>query len=192
MRPFALALAAALTMSQTAGAAPIDAHTARAMLYPEGTGVRMAINEQARLSETDEKTLRILVESNAFGYFGAIAFSPDEGLMTEALQGAFDFHDVNAASQAAIAACNAVRKPGTAPCIVAAQVFPQGYAPGRLELSQSASAALAGGANGGTALAASRASGAYGLGSGAEAGAAALAACNAKAPQKDCRVVIED
>ncbi len=204
MRPFARALvraaarpaamAAALTMSQMAAAAPIDGETARGMLYPEGTGARIALNGQAALSETDQKTLRILVETNGFGYFGAIAFSPDEGLMTEALQGAFDFHDVSAASAAAVAACNALRAPGTRPCIVAAQVFPDGYRAGRLEVSQSAGAAFAAqaGASGDTALAASRASGAFGLGTGAGAGAAALAACNAKAPKRDCRVVIEN
>lgn len=192
-RPLAAALATIVAFSQPASAAPLKGTDAQAMLF-SGEGVKVAINQGAGLSETDAKTLRILVESNGFNYYGAIAFSPDDGIMSESLQGAFNYHDVNNASRVAIAACNAAKKPASRPCIVGAQVFPSGYKPGRFQISQAATAEFGRylQTEGARALAISASTGGFGFGAGASAEAAALQACRKEAKRNDCRVVVKD
>jgi hypothetical protein len=158
-----------------------------------------AIAVSGALSPTDQeivkKTLELLEQqiNGPVKYYAAIAYSPDEGLLTEALQSAMNYHSVAAADAAAIAACNAARTAGTAPCQVAARVLPRGYEERPLTVSYDASAAFTKAyrrAKGPKAFAISETTGAYAIGAGAEA---AVAACGAS-PQApgDCRVVIAD
>jgi hypothetical protein len=158
-----------------------------------------AIAVSGALSATDQeivkKTLELLEQqiNGPVKYYAAIAYSPDEGLLTEALQSAMNYHSIAAADAAAIAACNAARTAGTAPCQIAARVLPRGYEQRALSVSYDASAAFTKAyrrAKGPKAFAISDSTGAYAIGAGAEA---AVAACQA-GPQApgDCRVVIVD
>lgn len=123
-------------------------------------------------------------------YYGAIAISPDEGMMVEATVAAANYHSVEAASVAATAECDAKRK-GETPCVVVAVIQPKGWKAKGLQLSSDATKGFKetyprkGGA-----LAVSQVSGAWGVGVGAEA---AIAACAAKSDKAtDCAVIIQD
>ncbi|MDF0600063.1 5-aminolevulic acid synthase [Psychromarinibacter sp. C21-152] len=192
MRLTLLSLAAALVLPALAAAQPIDGETAAPMLF--GDAVSVAVNPGAGLNEKDAEIVDILVRSNDFSYYGAIAFSPEEGLMSESLQGAFNFHDVQTASRAALAACSQAKQPGTEACVVAAQLFPRGYQPRTFQLSQDATAAFADYAesDGPKAIALSASTGAYGIGTGGDAQAQAVAECNAQAGARDCRIAVAD
>lgn len=126
-------------------------------------------------------------------YYGAIAVSPDEGLMSEATLAAANYHSVEAASVAALAGCDAARK-GAAPCVIVALVRPKGWEARPLQLSADATAAFRKEYDGkGAALAVSASTGTWGMAKGANAPAAALAACAAKlAGQDDCTVIVMD
>ena len=64
----------------------IDRLAAEGMLFGADTA-RVAVNPRAALSEEDEQMLRLLVESNEFTYYGAIAFAPGDGIVSPSLQG---------------------------------------------------------------------------------------------------------
>lgn len=122
-------------------------------------------------------------------WYGAIAISPEEGLMSEATVAAAKYNDVQTASKAALTDCNA-RKKGAADCVLAALIVPKGYEEGRsLQLSAEATEAFRTEYKRG-AFATSAATGAFGIGADT---AAAVAACQAKATTAvDCVVVIAD
>lgn len=126
-------------------------------------------------------------------YYSAIAYSPDEGLINEALQGALNFHSVGAAEDAALAACNALRKSGTGPCEIAARIAPKKYEPREFTLSAAATDGFRRAyrkLRGGKAFAISRSSGAWGMGSN---DADALKSCEKDAGSAaDCEIVIRD
>jgi hypothetical protein len=184
----ALALLPALASAQPKAGAAVEGQ-----LFDAG-GAALAVNKAAGLDAEARGMLETLVAANGFKYYGAIAFSPDEGLVSESLQGAFNYHDINAAAAAALSACGKAKKPASAGCILAAQILPRGYSPRGFQLSQDATAAFAGyrKAGQGGALAISPVSGAYGVARGAAAGPEALAACNAKAPRRDCVLAVRD
>lgn len=193
MRPVLLSLAAALVVPGLAAAQAITGETAKPMLF-SATGVNVAVNPGAGLNEKDAEVLDILVKTNDFKYYGAIAFSPDQGLMSESLQGAFNFHDIQAASRAALTACTRAKARGSAACVVAAQIFPRGYTSRSFQLSQDATAAFDNyeSVSEDKAIALSRATGAYGIGTGSDAEAEAVSKCNANANTRDCRIVVRD
>lgn len=189
------ALASAETFAQTTSA------EAERLLF-DVRGVAVAVSPE--LSAQDQATVRELVRQSErtatpFRYYASIAYSPDEGLLTEALQGAMNFHSPERADAAAIAACNAARKPGTRPCTIAGRVLPRGWEPRPLQLSFDATNAFERvyrRAASPKALAASPTGGAWGLGRGGDAAAAALADCNRQAgaagAPADCRVVLSE
>jgi hypothetical protein len=123
-------------------------------------------------------------------YYGAMAMSPDEGLMSESTVATANFHSVEAAGAAAVAQCND-KKTGASPCVVVAVVQPKGWKARALQLSSEATAGLqAGYPAAGGALAISAATGVWGMGQTAEA---ALGACaDTAAKPKDCAVVVEN
>lgn len=123
-------------------------------------------------------------------YYGAIAISPDEGLMVEATVAAANYHSIEAAAAAATADCDSKRKGATA-CVVVAYIQPKGWKPREVQLSNDATKGFKEGyPRKGGALAVSQLSGAWGVGEGAEA---AIAACAAKSPKAtDCTVIIAD
>lgn len=126
-------------------------------------------------------------------YYGAIAVSPDDGLLSEATIAAANYHSTGAASVNALGACDAARK-GKTPCVIVAVVRPEGWQTRPVQLSSEATAAFRKDYAGkGGALAVSANTGAWGMSSGDGAAAAALAACNSKlTDKKDCSVIISD
>ena len=79
-------------------------------------------------------------------FYGAIAIAPDRGLADPQTSIAVgNFHDVEAASDAARARCDAARDGEGADCVLVMQVRPAGWAPGQpLQLSAGAVEALRG------------------------------------------------
>lgn len=195
-------IAMALVTAGTAAAAqPVGQMQAERQLPPT-RGLALALSNQ--LSEQERAVVRAMVREadrtqQSFRYHGSIAYSPSEGLTSESLQGAFNFHSVQAADRAALAACNAARKRGSARCQVAAQVLPQGYRPGGPQLSYDATAAFRStyrSIPGEKALAVSERTGAWRIARGGNAAAAAVAACNQVARDRggraDCVAVVAD
>lgn len=174
----------------TAGAAqPVDGRSARDALFsPRGSSVAIV---RGVLPEDQAELLAGVAAGQA--YYGAIAVSPDEGLMVEATVAAVNHHSVEAAATAAVRDCNA-RKKGRADCVVAALIRPRGWEEGRaLALSAMATEAFRSdyGRSGARALAVSPSTGAFGLGKGEGAAEAALAAC-AEGGATDCAVAVAD
>lgn len=127
-------------------------------------------------------------------YYGAIAVSPDEGIMVEATVGAANHHSTDAASVAARAACDAKRK-GKTPCAVVALIRPAGWSQRPFQLSSSATADFAEYAKvrRDKAFAVSPSTGAWGMAKGRDAATKAVADCAGKdvAPA-DCVLVLQD
>lgn len=183
----------ALVIGAGAGAAePVNGKLAKkALLSPKGA--EAAILASAALPPDQAKVLSQVAADQP--YYGAIAISPDEGLMSEATFAAVNYHNTEAASVAALAECNAKKKAASAAvCAVAALITPKGWAAGSFQLSRDATLAFRDGyAKKGGALATSDVTGAFGIAEGAGAAEAAIAACAAKSPLAvDCKVVIAD
>jgi hypothetical protein len=165
-----------------AGAAPIDGKAAKALLFAP-VKAEVAVSPTVDLPK-DQATALEMVGAQQL-YYGAIAISPDEGLMSEATVAAANYHDTDAASAVALAECNA-KKTGKSDCVVAALIRPEGWEARDLQLSSDATAAVKG-LKGGT-LAISAETGAWGVGADE---ASAVADCMAKNDKtKACIVVI--
>jgi hypothetical protein len=160
-----------------------------------GTAVAVSGALSAEDQDIMRRTIDLLEEqlNGPVKYYASIAYSPDQGLLSDALQSALNYHSVAAADAAALSACNAARAGGTQPCQIAARVVPRGYEPRALTMSYDATSAFGQvfrRARSPKAFAISDATGAYAIGTGAEA---ALATCRADRPgAADCRVVIAD
>ncbi|MEL6585153.1 MAG: 5-aminolevulic acid synthase [Pseudomonadota bacterium] len=167
----------------------MDQGTAKGHLF--GTrGATVSVQPHGFLSDADVATLQAMPQVATLKYYGALAVAPDLGLQAETSTGAFNYHSIDAARQAAMAGCNAKRRSGS-PCVVVADILPRRYQAGRpLTLSQDASEAVNGRQFRRTgrdaALAISPSSGAWGLRDG---GAAALASCAANGAT-DCQLVV--
>lgn len=177
----------------TAAAQPMDGQTASAFLFQPGERVVQVSRNLGQTNRAMVEAMVPLMEQQIGGklnYYGAIAFSPDEGFQSEASQSALNHHSVAAADAAALKACNAKRKAGTAACIVAARVLPKGFENRDFTLSTNATEAMRTTyrrASGAKALAVSPATGAYGVGSPDKA----LADCRSGGAT-DCRVTVQD
>lgn len=193
MRWRGLAAVAVVGLTTMAVAAdPITGKAARAVLFaPEGAEVEMLV--PGLLSEGDAAALKMVAEAQP--YYGAVAISPDEGLMAEATVAAANYHDTDAATLAALMGCDAKRK-GASPCVVVALIRPKGWEPRGVQLSAAATVGFAKDYKGrrGKALAISTSTGRWGVATGDKAVTAAVAACAAKAapPVTDCAVVVAD
>ena len=184
-------LAACLGMLATGAVAePMASAEARKMAYPARAGLAIVMHAHPKLPEDQAKLLSTVASGQP--YYGAIAFSPDEGIMVEATVAAVNHHSVEAAEAAALRDCNARRK-GKEPCAVAVVLRPDGWAARALQMSQAATEALRKdyGRTGPRALAVSPSTGAFGLGAGEGAAEAAVIAC-ATAGATDCAVVVAD
>lgn len=174
-----------------AAAEVLTAKEARAALFStRGYETRVS----GALSQRDRATVQALVPliarqlNQPVRYYASIAYSPKDGLVHEALQGALNYHSPESADAAAIRACNKLRSRGAPACRLAARVVPKGYAPRPLTLSVDATAAFERTyrrMRGPKAFAISRATGAWGVG---ESDAAAIRACRVQ----DCEIVIRD
>ena len=171
-------------------AEPIGSAEARKAVYPARTALAIVLRPHPKLP-ADQATLLAQVASGQ-PYYGAIAFSPDEGIMVEATVAAVNHHTVEAAEAAAMRDCDAKRK-GAEPCAVAVVLRPDGWEALPFQLSQAATEALRKdyGRSGRRAMAVSATTGAFGLGAGEAAAEVAIAAC-AKAGATDCAVVVAD
>lgn len=174
-----------------AEAQAVDGKTAKTLLFP-ATGAVVELLPQDFLPE-DQAALLATVGAQQ-PYYGAIAVSPDEGLMVEATVAAANYHETEAAERAALAGCEAKRQ-GARPCAVVAVIRPEGWQARPLQLSAAATEGFADyGRSGPRALAVSASTGLWGLGKGDSAADAAIAECAAKAnpAATDCAVVIAD
>lgn len=125
-------------------------------------------------------------------YYAAIAYSPDDGMVHDSIQAAMNFHTPDAAGQAAMAACNALKSKSAQSCRVAAQVVPKRYKVRDLTLSIDATVGFDRAyrkAASPKAFAISRKSGNWGMGSN---DASARSACEKSGNPGDCEIVIRD
>ena len=103
----ALAVAAGPALAQV-----VDTKAARSLLFPtRGHSIQVS----GKLSEADRTTdlgvipLMAKQLNQPVCYYASIAYSPDDGLVHEALQAAMNYHTVAAADAAAVAACNRLK-----------------------------------------------------------------------------------
>ena len=178
-----IAAVSAICMAGAGSAAPIDGKAAKKALFAP-IKAEVEILPAAGLPADQAQALEMVGGQQL--YYGAIAISPDEGLMAQATVAAANYHDTDAASVVALAECNA-KKTGSAGCVVAALIRPKGWKEPGFQLSSDATAGFKSDFADG-ALAVSPSTGAWGVGVD-EAGA--IAACVVKNDQaKDCGVVI--
>ena len=157
---------------------------------------RTALQVNSALSAQDQATVKAIIPLMAeqfrqpANYYSVIAFHAADGLVSESLQAAMNHHSVEAATRAALAACDAATT-SAGPCTVAAQIVPRGYKARGFTLSQSATAALRDRyrkSGSPKALAISPTTGVWAIGAG---DAAAIAACAANGAS-DCEVRVRD
>ncbi len=125
--------------------------------------------------------------------YGAVAISPDEGLVVSYIKGVGQHHSLEAARNAAVNYCNANKGQGAASCVVVVEASPRGAKDGAaLTLSASANAALRREyrkLSAPKAFAISPSTGAFGFDRGD--GGRAITAC-ARGGASDCRIVVAD
>ncbi|MFN3642207.1 MAG: 5-aminolevulic acid synthase [Gemmobacter sp.] len=188
-----IAMAAALVALAGPAPAQVSGADAGVALFPPGKAA-IVFTDAVRLNRNDRRTLEQVVV--AVKYYGAIAFAPDRGLMSEATAAAQNYHSVAAAEAAALADCAA--KSGGAACVVVAQVVPEGFAARPLQMSAAATEAFGADylpASAPKAFALSTATGSWGFARGQGAAAKAIADCRTRSATKaaaDCAVVVAD
>lgn len=165
-------------------AEPVTAKAAKKALFAP-VKAEVVVLSEANLPADMVKTLEIGLAGQA--YYGAMAMSPEDGLLTDTTVIATNYHNTQAAGVAALADCNA-RKKGKAPCIVAALIQPKGWKDRGFQLSSDATAAVKTELKKGMMMAVSQSTGAWAVGADDPAAVAACAAKNDKA--KDCAVAI--
>lgn len=196
MRVILSVLLALSVVSGASVAEPIGGQRASLELF-DTSGIGLQLSQS--LSEKERATIKTLIPlieqqtGTKAKFFGALAYAPDEGLVSEALQGAFNFHTVEAADQAAIAACMATKRSTSGECRLAARILPPGYQRRAVSLSHDATRVFFDRyifLRGAKFFAVSGATGAWAM---APSQSAALEACAHDAKgANDCAVVIED
>lgn len=200
-RMFAAALAAlvcapaVLTQTAPAQAQALQAQAlgvaeAQALLFPHD---RVEVARYALPGLSEDETQIIIAVAREQRYFAAMAFAPDQGILSEPTVLAANYHSRETAHAAALAQCNALRSGGTQ-CTLALEVRPAGWESRALHLSADATEAFGGSfsqAPSPRAFAISDATAAWGTGQGNGAVETAVAAC-AEGGATDCRVVIAD
>lgn len=171
-------------------AEPLGFKQARGVVIDTGKTVAI-VKSVSFLGEKELNILKGLRESIPF--YGAVAISPTEGLYVEWINASGQFHSRAAAQAAAMAHCEANRKPASDKCVVVLEVVPRGWKEGlALTLSAPAASALRKSYRKlpkPRAFAISDATGDFGLARGD--GARAIADC-AKKGASDCRIVVAD
>lgn len=196
MRLVPSVLVALSLMSGASHAEPISGQAARAELFDtSGIGLQLA----GGLSDKERATIKTLIPlieqqtGTKAKFYGALAYAPDEGLVSEALQGAFNFHTVDAADAAALAACTKAKRPASGACRLAARILPPGYQKRAVSLSHDATQMFFDRyipASGVKHFAVSRSTGAWGM---APSESGAVRACEKDAKgARDCTVIFKD
>jgi hypothetical protein len=187
-----LACGLACGFSGVASAQVLTGEQAAAVLFAP-TGAEVELLKTDFLPKDQAELLRQV--GAAQPYYGAIAVSPDEGIMVDATVAAANQHSVEAASVAARAACDAKRK-GKRPCEVVALIRPAGWEQRALQLSSGATAAFLDEyvkVTRDKALAISPTTGGWGIGKGRDAAAKAVKDCATKDPKPaDCVLAVQD
>lgn len=192
MTRFAIAPLLAATLFLALGAPlaaePLTGKEARKLVFaPDKAEVEML--PDYGLSDADAKVLAMVGGDQP--YYGAIAISPDEGIMVEATVAAVNHHSTEAAQAAALKGCDAKRK-ADAPCKVVALIRPKGWEPRALMLSRDATAALRKEYKAPGAMAVSPSTGIFSLTAGEGAADLAVAECGKQASASDCIAVVSD
>lgn len=187
-RLIGISLVIALIGAGAAVAEPITGNAARKALLST-KGAEVEIMAVAGLPEDEAKILAMVAGDQP--YYGAIAISPDEGLMSMATFAAANYHDTAAASAAALIECNA-RKTGKSVCVVVALIRPKNWKDSGFQLSRDATVGFKADYDmDGGALAVSVSTGVFGIANGEDAGGSALAACAAKSEKAtDCTIAV--
>jgi hypothetical protein len=187
---FILSAALAFGLAQAVSADVLTGKAAKKALF-SGDAVAVEVMKQAFLVDNQAEILATAAGQQP--YYGAIAVSPKEGLMSEATIAAANYHSVEAASVAALAGCDAARK-GEVPCVIVALIRPKGWEARPIQMSSEATAAFRKDYGGkGAALAVSMTTGTWGMAKGTNAADAAVAACASKlAGTNDCMVIVAD
>ena len=180
----------AFGLAQAASADVLTGKAAKKALFSDDA-VAVEVMKRAFLADNQADTLGSVAAQQP--YYGAIAVSPDEGLMSEATIAAANYHSIEAASVAALAGCDAARK-GEVPCVIVALIRPKGWEARPFQMSSEATTAFRKDYVGkGGALAVSAATGTWGMAKGTNAAAAAVTACATKLTgANDCTVIIAD
>lgn len=189
-RNWIFATVAMVGLAQAAFTQVLDGSAAKKALFAADE-IGVQVMKQSFLVDNQAQILASVATQQP--YYGAIAVSPVDGLMSEATIAAANYHTVEAASVAALAGCDAARK-GDAPCVIVALIRPKGWEARPLQLSADATAAFRkdyAGKSG--ALAVSASTGTWAMAKGEDAQNAAVAACAAKLTgENDCSVIIAD
>lgn len=179
-------------LSSSAFAEPLTGRDARKELFRPGP-IEVEVLDLAFLTEQDKAVLDQIAQQQR--YYGAIAFGPDDGLLSESLMGAFNYHDVDVAMKAAMTGCEKQRA-GAAACEVVAVLRPKGWEAGRaLSLSGDATEAYQADyrrAKTPKALAISPSTGLFAVALEAPATETALESCEAAAQAGDCEIILVD
>ncbi len=158
---------------------------------------RETVQLSSSLSKKDQAALKKLLPlleqqmQRPVDYYSTIAYAPDQGLVSEALQGAFNYHSPAAADRAALRACSQAKPAGAGECRIAARVLPRGFKERAITLSADATRVFQRRFSRLTApkvFAISPTSGAWGIGS---SDSEAISGCG-KGGASDCRAVIRD
>lgn len=187
-----LVLSVALFATGAAWAEPLGGKEARKLMFSV-KGAQVDVMDEDFLSDSDRDILTQV--GAAQFYYGAIAMSPSEGLMSQSLVAAANFHDVENARTVALEGCNERRESGSKKCVVVAEIRPKGYESRDLELSVGATEALGKDyrkGRGSKALAVSASTGKYSVSKGEEASEEAILACEALSSAEDCTIVVQD
>ncbi|MHC0052780.1 5-aminolevulic acid synthase [Actibacterium sp. D379-3] len=189
---FLIALLAAGGAGAALAEPPLGGKAARKEMFDATTSSARMV-PQATLSDADMALIKQVAATQP--YYGAVAISPSEGLMSEATLAAANFHDLDNARTAALAGCDARRKDGSDPCVIVSEILPEGHEPRMLQLSAAATDGLQSDyrkGRGAKALAISPATGKWAVAKGDGAAEAAVAQCALEAGIGDCRVVVQD
>jgi len=197
------AMAAMAVVAGTAAmAAPVDAETAKGMLFkptgmifypvePQGLDAEAAGKVTALQGGMDQQMAAF--EAGGYGYYGAMAVPTGGALKPESLVVLAGLHSPGAAQAAVLAQCKSTHK---AECTVIGLMLPQGYKTREMTLSAAATTGVRGGFSGPGPhfLAYSPATAGFAVAKGPGADAVALKACNAASGGKnDCVIgVAED
>ncbi|WP_420863180.1 5-aminolevulic acid synthase [Algirhabdus cladophorae] len=181
----------AIGLGTVGHAEPVDGKVAKSALFkPKGAEVELI--EQDFFTDQDRDILGQVALQQS--YYGAIAVSPDDGVISNATVAAANYHAVPQAEIAALAACNDAKE-GVADCVIVAQIRPKGWSEQPVQLSVDATVAYRKEyrrGKGPKAFAISASTGKFAVAKGEGAQEAAVEACNERADASDCTAVILD
>lgn len=188
-----LCIAAAVTaFGGAAMAEPVGGKAARKLVYPTKSA-EVEVTDAAFLTDKDRDLLQQVGAVQP--YYGAVAASPSEGLLSTSLVAAAQYHDVDSAATKALAGCNERRAAGASKCVIVAYIRPEGWETRELQLSVAATNGLRKDYRRGKApkaLAIAASTGDWAVAKGDGATERALADCAAATGATDCAVVVAD